>query len=77
MNEREALLAARRQLMRTLADIAVDVADRAGERCPYRTAADCCTFAAPCRNQRRTTGAPANRCSGGPLNPLRAPASDA
>jgi hypothetical protein len=34
-------------------DIARTLASHAGQRCPYRTASDACTFHGGCRNQHR------------------------
>ncbi len=46
------------QAMATLAavfdDIGRTITSHAGERCPYRTARDACTFSGGCQNQRWT-----------------------
>jgi hypothetical protein len=68
MNEREALLAARRRLMTLMARIAADVERQPPERCPYRAADDGCTFPGACRNRRRVTPRREFRCSGAALN---------
>lgn len=72
MNEKAALESARTRLMRALAEIAADVAERAGERCPYRDARDRCTYHAACRNRRPTSRTGEYNCSGDRLNHLPA-----
>jgi hypothetical protein len=72
MNDRAELESARRRLLHTLAEIASDVADRAGERCPYRDARERCTWHSACRNRLPTARAGEYRCSGASLNPLPA-----
>lgn len=59
----ECLRRALRSLGETLSDIVEAVERRQGERCPYRSARDECTFRGGCRNKIRVPGA-APRCGG-------------
>lgn len=66
---------ARERLVAILRDIAEIAKDRSSTRCPYRNAADVCTFRGVCRNRFRPTGGKPV-CTGGRLNPRAARADE-
>jgi hypothetical protein len=52
MDEHDRIRAAMAKLGEVLTGIAITADAKNGERCPYKTAAQLCTFHGGCRNQR-------------------------